>query len=92
MLSVIKNGKKLPVLCELGTGFKSFIEELTSVEYISALQEKLGIHLENCLIDVGFFRFKQGDWVSVHTDRPDKVVTQLFYFNSEWKKIGEESC
>lgn len=64
--------------------WQAFINELCSETYLHKILKLYGIELDDYHIDVGCFRFKQGDWVEPHVDHPDKVLTQLFYFNARW--------
>jgi Rps23 Pro-64 3,4-dihydroxylase Tpa1-like proline 4-hydroxylase len=61
-----------------------FINELLSKEYISQLSSCLKQNLLQYNIELNFWQYKNGGWLSPHTDKPAKIVSQLFYFNSEW--------
>ena len=64
--------------------WKILADNLMSNEYADILGETLKINLKNALINIGFYRFDTMDWVAPHIDNEDKLVTQIFYFNSLW--------
>lgn len=66
--------------------WQKFICELISHEYLTELQQFLGVDFAKCTVDIGLFKFNTHDWVDVHVDRHDKILTQLFYFNDDWQE------
>ncbi|PNG94193.1 2OG-Fe(II) oxygenase [Streptomyces malaysiensis] len=64
--------------------WRRLVDELASSDYRAAVAEATGCRLEGCFIEARAVRYGPGYWISPHTDRPDKVVTQLWYFNSQW--------
>jgi SM-20-related protein len=61
------------------------IDEVGSDGYRDALSHATGVELGPCVIDVRLCRYSAGCWLSPHTDRPDKRVTHVFYFNQAWQ-------
>jgi Rps23 Pro-64 3,4-dihydroxylase Tpa1-like proline 4-hydroxylase len=64
--------------------WRQFISTITSAAYIKKI-----FHLGNVSefpydINVGFYTFSHGGWISPHIDNPGKIFTQIFYFNSFW--------
>lgn len=57
---------------------------LMSNEYIEAVSQRLNLNLKDSIINIGFYKFEKGDWVSPHIDNPEKILTQIFYFNEVW--------
>ncbi|MEV6423572.1 2OG-Fe(II) oxygenase [Streptomyces sp. NPDC051662] len=64
--------------------WRRLVDELASPGYRAAVAEATGCPLGRCVIEARAVRYGPGYWIAPHTDRPDKVVTQLWYFNSEW--------
>lgn len=58
--------------------------DLTSPLYRSVVAELTGTNLENCSIGASFWRYEHQCFLSTHTDKPEKVVTQLIYLEDEW--------
>ncbi|MFJ6569424.1 2OG-Fe(II) oxygenase [Streptomyces sp. NPDC091292] len=60
------------------------VDELAASDYREAVAEATGRPLDGCLVEARAVRYGPGYWIAPHTDRADKVVTQLWYFNSVW--------
>jgi Rps23 Pro-64 3,4-dihydroxylase Tpa1-like proline 4-hydroxylase len=84
VLNIISHNDVQDAFYQLSNDWQKFITELASTRYLSALSNFLQINFNAYSVDVGLFRFNPQDWVEVHTDRPDKILTQLFYFNDNW--------
>lgn len=69
---------------EMNEEWVGFITELLSPEYISQLSRYLNHNLHSYHIELNFWQYKNGGWLSPHTDKHAKVVSQLFYFNEDW--------
>lgn len=61
-----------------------FANILLTDEYIELISKKMNINLKDASINIGFYKFNPGDWVEPHIDNPNKLVTQIFYFNEFW--------
>ena len=64
--------------------WQQFIKELLTKRYINALSVLSGQSLCNKKIEINLWKYCYGNWLSPHTDKEDKVFTQLFYFNHIW--------
>ena len=85
-LAVIKNSliDEEIVWQSLTKDWQDLLAFIQSSEYISALGTLCRRALGDCKVEARFLLYDSGCWVSPHTDREDKVVTQLFYFTSQW--------
>lgn len=63
-----------------------FISSLISPEYIGRLSNHLNHDLRPYGIELNFWQYENGGWLSPHTDKVEKVVSQLFYFNESWDR------
>ncbi|ALL56249.1 prolyl 4-hydroxylase subunit alpha [Mycobacterium haemophilum DSM 44634] len=68
----------------LSATWQTLIGELLDDRYRAAVAELTGADLAGCTIEARLDRYGQGCWIEPHTDRADKVVTQLVYFNESW--------
>ncbi|MBX9640191.1 MAG: 2OG-Fe(II) oxygenase, partial [Mycobacteriaceae bacterium] len=68
----------------LSATWQQLIGELLQPRYRAALAELTGADLAGCTMEARLDRYGEGCWIEPHTDRPDKVVTQLLYFNDPW--------
>lgn len=64
--------------------WSNLIMDLTSNIYIQLLSKIVGRDLSKCSIEINCWKYGKGCWLSSHTDKPEKVASQLFYFNEEW--------
>ncbi|WP_411146111.1 2OG-Fe(II) oxygenase [Streptomyces sp. x-80] len=71
--------------------WRRLVDELASSEYRAAVAEATGRPLDRCRVEARAVRYGPGYWIAPHTDRADKVVTQLWYFNSEWPERWQGS-
>ncbi|MFE3738130.1 2OG-Fe(II) oxygenase [Streptomyces sp. NPDC059134] len=84
-LPLIERGRPVAgSLSALSPLWRRLVDELASPDYRAAVAEATGRPLGRCLIEARAVRYGPGYWIAPHTDRADKVVTQLWYFNSEW--------
>ncbi|WP_327327082.1 2OG-Fe(II) oxygenase [Streptomyces sp. NBC_01210] len=70
---------------DLSDRWRWLIEELLSDEYRAALTTLTGTDLDGCSVEARMTRYSRGCWIEPHTDRADKAVTHLFYFNDVWR-------
>ena len=64
----------------------NFAEFILSKDYIDCLSESTKVNLKEMEINISFYKFEKGDWVSPHIDNSDKILTQIFYFNDFWSR------
>jgi SM-20-related protein len=65
------------VWCELAEAF-------TSAEYRRVLGGLVGCATDDLRVDAALCVYERGCWLSPHTDREMRVVTQVVYLNREW--------
>ncbi|MBW4616062.1 MAG: 2OG-Fe(II) oxygenase [Desmonostoc vinosum HA7617-LM4] len=73
--------------CDLGylsNVWRQLIEGLWTDSYRAAMAKMSGLELKDCLMDIGFRRYKLGQLHHPHTDEPNKVLTHLLFFNQQW--------
>jgi Rps23 Pro-64 3,4-dihydroxylase Tpa1-like proline 4-hydroxylase len=70
---------------QLSTLWRQLVAELTGPGYRAAVAEATGTDLSATTLDIRLIRYLTDDWIEPHVDRPDKVVTQLTYFNQDWR-------
>jgi Rps23 Pro-64 3,4-dihydroxylase Tpa1-like proline 4-hydroxylase len=72
-------------LATLPSTWQLLVEDIVSDPYREALCALTGVNLDSCLVEARMTRYARGCWIEPHTDRPDKAVTHLFYFNKDWR-------
>ncbi len=58
--------------------------ELCAPGYVRALGAVCGRDLGGLVMEATFWRYDAGCWLAPHPDKPEKVVSQVFYFNPHW--------
>ncbi len=61
------------------------LNALRDTRYRDALAELTGVPLDGTRMTIDLWEYRDGDWLAAHVDKPDKVVTQLFYFCRDWQ-------
>lgn len=71
-------------LAGLTPEWRAFVDDLTSESYRRALTSLTGIDLDGLGPQIRLCRYVAGCWLDPHTDRDDKVLTHVWYFNETW--------
>jgi SM-20-related protein len=61
-----------------------FAAEIISGEYRAAVGDTIGVDLTDAIMEATFWRYEPGCWFSGHTGKSERIVNQVFYFNTEW--------
>ncbi|MGF6813117.1 SM-20-related protein [Paraburkholderia sp. Clong3] len=89
----VDKNRRLPSCDELSPAWQAFISELAGPGYRALVGEMVGERLDDCAIDVGFFVFTDGNYISIHTDHLIKAATNVLYFSHAWEpECGGELC
>ncbi|MFI5617199.1 2OG-Fe(II) oxygenase [Streptomyces sp. NPDC051567] len=70
---------------DLSPAWRGVVDDLLSDGYRDALAALTGVALDGCAVEARLTRYAAGCWIEPHTDRPDKALTHLFYFNEGWR-------
>ncbi len=65
--------------------WRQLVDEVTGTAYRDALAELTSSDLGCLQLEARLTRYSPGCWIEPHTDRADKVVTHLMYFNEPWR-------
>jgi Rps23 Pro-64 3,4-dihydroxylase Tpa1-like proline 4-hydroxylase len=63
----------------------NLLDFLRGDEYRNLMSDLTGLALEDCSCTLSVWEYQGGDWLSPHVDKPDKIVTQIFYLTERWK-------
>ena len=81
-------GSHPPDVLQIKGHFAALLQELESVQFREAVEQKFGIDLAQrptmCTVR-GFLQKKDG---SIHTDSKTKIITVLLYLNETWDNAG----
>jgi SM-20-related protein len=70
----------------LSLRWRQVLDELMSDSYRGAVAALTGADLTGTVPDIRLVRYARDCWIEPHVDRPDKVVTHLFYLNLHWQE------
>jgi len=85
MRQLFDSRKKNIKIDNLSECWSRFINELLSKEYQQALSHHTQKDLSQYAIEINCWQYPSGGWLSPHTDKPEKIISQLFYFNEQWQ-------
>lgn len=68
----------------LPAAWATFLHQVGGAAYRDALQTLTGVDLSDAVLDVTFWSYGPGCWLSAHPDKEDKLVSQVFYMNERW--------
>lgn len=64
--------------------WRSLYDELVAPSYRRVIGEMLEIDLTDSQLELRLSAYPPSGWLSPHTDRDDKLVSQIYYFNRTW--------
>jgi len=71
---------------DLSDAWLSLAHELLSPDYRAAMTTLTGCDLTHAPMEVNVFHYGPGGSMSAHRDLPEKLVTQVLYFNRSWNR------
>jgi Rps23 Pro-64 3,4-dihydroxylase Tpa1-like proline 4-hydroxylase len=60
------------------------VTELLSDRFTTWLEAGVGLSLGALPVDIGMYTHVDGDFISVHKDKPNKAITAILYLNERW--------
>lgn len=75
----------------LSDAWQAFALDLLAPDYRQAMSELVGIDLSRAPMEANITQYGQGHELSPHLDLKEKLVTQIFYFNTGWTE-GDGGC
>lgn len=68
-----------------GTDWAPVVELLSAPAYRAAMSELTGVGLDHADLSLSLWEYQTGDWLAPHVDKPEKLVTQIFYLTEQWR-------
>lgn len=72
----------------LPNSWKVLLNDLRDGAFTSWLEVGTGIELRGLLRSIGIYVHRNGDFLSVHKDKPTKAITAILYLNTDWPVDG----
>jgi hypothetical protein len=60
------------------------VDELMSSAFMDWLEAGTGLRLRHLVTDIGMYTHEDGDFISIHKDKPNKALTAILYLNEHW--------
>ncbi|MEX3099500.1 MULTISPECIES: 2OG-Fe(II) oxygenase [unclassified Streptomyces] len=73
-----------PVFPRLPEIWRDLVEDLRGPEFTAWLEKSTGIALAGLQRSIGLYTHRNGDYLSVHKDKPTKAITVILYLNRDW--------
>lgn len=67
-----------------GTRLSDLLGDIQSDAYLSALERYAEADLHGKRRTINVWKYSKEDFLSPHVDKPEKYLTQLFYFSEDW--------
>ncbi|WP_410575591.1 2OG-Fe(II) oxygenase [Amycolatopsis sp. cmx-4-61] len=91
LLYLAKDGRPEDDTLMLSAGWSELLKDLLSDEFTQWLEAGTGLALRDLPLDIGVYTHVDGDFISVHKDKPNKAITAILYLNEDWPPgIGGE--
>lgn len=68
----------------LNVDWRSVVDVLSSSAYRECLAELAGLSLAESTLTLSLWEYHSGDWLAPHVDKPEKIITQIFYLTEGW--------
>jgi len=81
-------GNLSPETLTYGPGFHRLLELLEGRKFAKRLGRKFGLDIADSPKTLTVRAFSEASDGNIHTDHRSKIITALFYFNSEWTEEG----
>jgi Rps23 Pro-64 3,4-dihydroxylase Tpa1-like proline 4-hydroxylase len=90
--SLVHMGATQPSFADaLSDSWRRLAEDLLSAEYRAALTRLTGTDLTRAPMEINVVHYGAGAWLGPHLDLREKIVTQVFYFNTSWN-VDDGGC
>jgi Rps23 Pro-64 3,4-dihydroxylase Tpa1-like proline 4-hydroxylase len=88
ILYLMYENQARPASEALTGAWKTLYEELTGDTFLDWLAAGTRLPLREGKLDLAIYRHVEGDFISVHKDKPEKLLTAIVYLNSSWPADG----
>ncbi|MEU6073967.1 2OG-Fe(II) oxygenase family protein [Micromonospora sp. NPDC047074] len=66
-------------------GWAALVDVLSGPAYRETISELTHVPLDGSELTLSLWEYQSGDWLAAHVDKPDKIVTQIFYLTESWQ-------
>jgi hypothetical protein len=83
-LTIVSDGRATSAIGKLPAAWAAIVPSLLDPLYTAALEHLLKIDLAKSTLLARICRYDAGCWMKPHTDRVDRLVTQIIYLSPRW--------
>lgn len=84
--TLIEAGEQTATAAALHGVWRQLLDWLLTPEYRTFVSEATGADLAGCRLKVRLCEYGPGTFMTAHTDRPDRVATQILYLSRSWDR------
>jgi Rps23 Pro-64 3,4-dihydroxylase Tpa1-like proline 4-hydroxylase len=81
---LLEDGRKCQATEELSAAWAQLLDDLCSDAFLDWLEAGTKLKLRHLATDIAVYTHQDGDYISVHKDKPTKAITGILYLNEEW--------
>ncbi len=84
ILYLQQHGEKTSVADNLSPEWSRLLDGLRSSDFLDWLEAGCGLSLRDLPTDIAVYTYGDGDFISIHKDKPYKAITAILYLNPDW--------
>ncbi|MFP5023487.1 2OG-Fe(II) oxygenase [Pseudonocardia phyllosphaerae] len=84
LISLVEDEAETRAARQLPASWRALLDDLRAPRFTSWLESGTGINLAGLSRSIGIYVHRNGDFLSVHKDKPTKAITAILYLNPEW--------
>ncbi len=84
LVYLVQDGEKAEAASSLPPAWSQLLSDLQSEDFMTWLEAGTQLMLRDLVLDIGVYTHVDGDFISVHKDKPNKAVTAILYLNDQW--------
>ncbi|GAA4290810.1 2OG-Fe(II) oxygenase [Actinokineospora soli] len=73
---------------DLAPEWRQLVRELRGETFLRWLEQGTSLELAELSTDIGIYTHDDGDYISIHKDKPNKAITAILYLNPHWPEDG----
>ncbi|HET8662502.1 MAG TPA: 2OG-Fe(II) oxygenase [Micromonosporaceae bacterium] len=84
LLYLLYDGQPSEAAAGLAPAWSALLDDLRSEGFMTWLEAGTNQKLRDLSFDIGVYTHVDGDFISVHKDKPNKALTAILYLNEDW--------
>lgn len=83
LLYLVEDGRR-NAEAGLGPEWEVLVDDLRSSAFLDWLEAGTALSVRHLVTDIGIYTHEDGDFISIHKDKPNKALTAILYLNEHW--------